>query len=91
MDVKEARQKLTHLLKNHAEDVLFTEHALERMLQRGITKQDVLVTLKNRTIVPPPQSYQRSLRFKVQDLELIVIFAFDGPFEAAVITVWREQ
>ena len=66
----------------------WSNHALERIPERGLTTGDCVNALKSGA-VEPPEWENGSWRYRVRAGEITVVIAFRGARDLTVITAWR--
>ena len=66
----------------------WSNHALERIPERGLTTVDCVNALKSGA-VEPPEWENGSWRYRVRSGKIAVVIAFRGAREMTVITAWR--
>ena len=66
----------------------WSNHALERIPERGLTTVDCVNALKS-GVVDPPEWENGSWRYRVRSGEITVVVAFRGEREVTVTTAWR--
>jgi hypothetical protein len=85
------------LLREIAEDsgnIIFTNHARERMRERKVTPSQVLACLKQGfasepVALDPHGNWKLTVQHRVAGVELNVSVAIDVPTRAIIITVFR--
>jgi len=87
----QARQLIRRILKSPDGRIVFSRHAkLERMVERGITEDQVFACLARGHCGPNITFERGTWRYPIETPALAVVIAFDTETMAIVITAWRK-
>ncbi len=74
--------------KNEYQGLIFTNHALDRMLERGIDRKDIWETYK----FPDAQDERKKngieRRKKFKDYEVSIVYAYNEKNEPIILSAW---
>jgi tRNA (Thr-GGU) A37 N-methylase len=86
----QARKLLSEFLKLTVNNVSFSQHACEQMIERDLKTGDVLNVLRAGKIHVDPEFENETWRYRIETSKIIVVFVFNRPDKIRIVTAWRK-
>lgn len=77
-------------MKNEYQGLIFTNHALERMRERGITQQQVWETHKFPDAQEESKNNSTERRKKFGETTVTIIYKHNAQHETIIVSVWMD-
>jgi len=93
LDKNQARKRVSAIAREHPENIRFSRHALEEMLNDDLITADILNVIKSPSskILSEAELENGSYRYRLETNNIMVIVSFDSEDSLVIVTAWRKN